>query len=42
MGGACWAHRRAGDGWTATVPAVVVGVGAAHSATRTLELAGTR
>lgn len=42
MGGACWTHRRVGDGWTATVPAVVVGVGAAHSAARTLELAGTR
>lgn len=42
MGGAYRAHRRAGDGWTATVPAVVVGVGAAHSATRALEQSGTR
>ncbi|MBB1031292.1 DoxX family protein [Dietzia sp. SLG310A2-38A2] len=42
MGGACWAHRRVGDSWTATAPAVVVGVGAAHSAKRALELAGTR
>ncbi|MDX2356511.1 DoxX family protein [Dietzia sp. PP-33] len=42
MGGACWAHRRVGDSWTATVPAVLVGVGAAHSAKGALEQSGSR